>query len=213
MNHNIGLLGGTFNPVHTGHVEIGLNILHDFKLDEIYYILSAYPPHKSEKKVIKAELRWEMLVKALDQYERLVPCDVEMKRISPSWTIDTVNSFLQKYPDCNFYFICGSEGFLNITTWKNYKKLLELLPFIVLIRQEEHVEKIISLADKEKIRVCFNQKKEYDLPVIFIYRYKSKNLNISSTLVRNNSKTKKSVNGLVAKEVEQIMKEYNLYES
>jgi nicotinate-nucleotide adenylyltransferase len=155
-----------------------------------------------------------MLVEALAKHKKLVPCDLEMERKTPSWTIDTVNLFHKKFPKYHFYFISGSEGFLNIPLWKNYKTLLKLIPFIVLLRSEEHLKKIKALAKREGVGVCENfNKEDYHSSKIYIYRYKSDKLDISSTLIRNNSRNKKSIKGLVTGEVEQIMKELNLYEN
>ena len=112
--NRIGLLGGTFNPVHEGHIQLGLKIRQEFQLDQILYILSAHPPHKKYRDMVPAALRWKMLKIALKPYPQLVPCDLEMKRTNDSWTIDTIQELKLQYPDHRLFFISGSEGFLKI---------------------------------------------------------------------------------------------------
>ena len=91
MNKRIGLLGGTFNPIHNGHIDLGLRIINSFDLSNILYILSANPPHKNNSQVVSTPLRWEMLTTALKPYKKLTPCDIEMQSPLPSWTINTVS--------------------------------------------------------------------------------------------------------------------------
>src|SRR5512137_1629981 len=96
--HRVGLLGGTFNPVHRGHIELGLRVREDFGLDRILYILSARPPHKRNRGVPDARVRFRMLEKALKPYPELVPCDMEIGRAEPSWTIDTILELKDRRP-------------------------------------------------------------------------------------------------------------------
>ena len=117
-----GLLGGTFNPVHRGHIELGLKIKAAFGLDRILYILSAQPPHKKRQAMPAAELRLAMLKAALLPHPGLLPCDLELRRRGESWTIDTIRELKAAQPDECFYFITGSEGFLKIRTWKEYRR-------------------------------------------------------------------------------------------
>ena len=133
-----GLLGGTFNPVHRGHVELGLKIKAAFGLEKILYILSAQPPHKKLQALPAAELRLAMLKEALRPYPGLVPCDLELRRPGDSWTIDTIRQLKSDYPAERFYFITGSDGFLKIKTWKAYQQLLREVFFIIVMRQNSH---------------------------------------------------------------------------
>lgn len=201
MKERTGLLGGTFNPVHHGHIELGLQIQKAFQLDKILYILAANPPHKTNLNLAPMEIRWEMLSQALKPFPQLEPCDIEMKRHSKSWTIDTVNELKKKYPDTEFFFISGSEGFVKIRTWKNYKTLLHSLPFIVVLREPGQALAVEQLVKEEK--------EEH----VYLYSYESDKLDISSTLIREKIKNAQPINGLVAEEVKKLMEEYKLYET
>jgi nicotinate-nucleotide adenylyltransferase len=220
MKYRIGLLGGTFNPIHRGHIELGLKIREAFHLKEILYILSARPPHKKGLEIAPIELRWEMLKKALGSFPYLVPCDIEMRRAADSWTIDTVNQLITQYPVQRYYFISGSEGFLKIKTWKNYKKLLDTLSFIVVLRKGPHQTAVEQLLKEEGLIPYYRndisgQKPDpAGKPAVYIFSYQSGNLFISSTLIRKKVKLSgyKLIENFVGEEVKKIMEENNLYE-
>lgn len=200
----VGILGGTFNPIHRGHIELGLQIQQAFQMEKILYILSAHPPHKTNSKVVPMELRWKMLERALKPFPQLVPCNMEMKRPTKSWTIDTIKELKTKYPGTQFYFISGSEGFLRIRTWKDYQTLLVSLPFIVVLRNPEHRQAVERLLKEESIMLS---------PSVHIFSYESDKLSISSTLIREKIKQSQQIDRFVEEEVKKIMEEYKLYES
>jgi nicotinate-nucleotide adenylyltransferase len=195
-------------------VELGLNIREAFNLDKVFYILSARPPHKKNRAMVPAELRWKMLTRALSPFPGLTPCDIEMKRPADSWTVDTIAELNRIYPRYFFYFISGSEGFLKIRTWKNYKKLLNSVSFIVIIRNPAHSEAIEGLLEEEGIRPHYGPGGPggEKLPCVHIYSYVSDKLAISSTLIRQKIKSSEAVDGFVEEEVKKIMEENELYE-
>jgi len=216
MRHRIGLLGGTFNPVHLGHVDLGLKIQAAFRLDKILYILSARPPHKKQANIAPAAVRWQMLKKALKPFPRLVPCDIEMRRSTYSWTCLTVAQLREEYPDDTFYFISGSEGFLKIKTWKNYTELLASLSFIVVLRTERDKQKVETLLREENLVPCYDDRgftETEPTPTIHVYSYQSDKLSISSTLIRKKRGLCEDVDDLVDREVKKIMLENKLYEN
>lgn len=203
----VGLLGGTFNPVHRGHVDLGLRIQEAFGLDKVFYILSAQPPHKAHMEIAPAELRWRMLNEALKPFPQLVPCDIEMKRPTMSWTVDTVDQLKREYPETDFYFISGSEGFLKIRTWKDYKRLMRSLSFIVVVRKPGHEEAVEALLNSEDMSLHASS------PSVRLFSYRSDTLSISSTLIRGKIKDSQQIDAFVEEEVQKIMEDNNLYES
>ncbi len=200
MGLKTGILGGTFNPVHQGHVELGLKILNAYSLDRILYILSANPPHKNHQDIVAMGLRWKMLALALEPVAGLEPCDIEMKRDGFSYTVQTIHQLKSIYPDDMFYFISGSEGFLKIRTWMNYKELLQAISFVVVLRKNEHRPLIEQLLAEEGERAG-----------VSFFSYESPQLSISSTLVRNRLMAGGNVDGLIDEKVKKVIEEYHLY--
>lgn len=212
MMNKIGLLGGTFNPIHKGHIDLGLKVMNTFNFDKVLYILSAKPPHKKQSNIVSAEIRWEMLNRALSPFPDLIPCDIELNRSDYSWTHETIKMLKVHYPNNTFYFISGSEGFLKIRTWKNYRYLLESLPFIVVFRERSDKNRVEALLKAENITPCLNVTEWKKLPCIYFFSYRSDKLLISSTLIREKVKMSQPIDKFVEKEVQKIMEEYKLYE-
>ena len=213
MRDKIGLLGGTFNPVHKGHVKLGLNILDAFGLDKIFYILSANPPHKNSTNLAPVAIRWEMLKCALHSFSRLIPCDIEMNRPTYSWTWQTIKELKEEHRDSQFYFISGSEGFLKIKTWKKYGYLLETLPFIVVLRHRQDENKVTKLLQGEGIVPASRERAGEKMPCICLHAYDAEELSISSTKIRNMIHNSIPVTRFVDQGVLKIMEENKLYES
>jgi nicotinate-nucleotide adenylyltransferase len=128
-------LGGTFNPVHFGHLRSAVEVQRKFTLDSICFIPSAIPPHKDSSSVADAMDRLEMIRMAISDYSPLTVSDVELKRSGPSYTIDTVKHFKTfQNSQTDFYLIVGLDAFLEIDTWKSFGELFDLVPFIVMSR-------------------------------------------------------------------------------
>ncbi len=210
---NIGLLGGTFNPIHRGHIELGLQVKESFGLDQVLFILSAQPPHKRSRKIADADVRWRMLQVALAPHPGLVPCDLEIRRPEPSWTIATVEELKRRQPGDTFYFISGSEGFLKIRTWKEYRRLLLLLFFIIVLRRAAHLAPLTRILNEEGIPLQARLQPGAVPPGAFIHRYPSPYLSLSSTRVRRLRRQQQSLSGLVDPRVHKLMEEYRLYEN
>ncbi|MEN8152466.1 MAG: nicotinate-nucleotide adenylyltransferase [Acidobacteriota bacterium] len=207
-----GLLGGTFNPVHNGHIDLGIRVMKEFRLDRILFILSARPPHKSTIDLAPVHLRWKMLNEALKPYDKLDPSDMEIKRDSYSWTIDTLTQLKKVHPEEQFFFISGSEGFLKIKTWKLYQQVLNSTNFIVVMRNKNQQKKVSDLLSSEKIIPRTKNRENPEIPSVCFFSYASDKLDISSTIVREKIKKRESVKKFLNNEVKNIIEEYKLYE-
>lgn len=131
----IGLFGGTFNPVHLGHLRAAAEVRQGFELDEICLIPAALPPHKVPVELASAADRLEMLHLAIGADPGMTVSDVELNRAGPSFTIDTVHHFKQTLPsETRLHLILGLDAFLEIDTWKSFSELLTRIPFIVINR-------------------------------------------------------------------------------
>ncbi len=131
----IGLFGGTFNPIHTGHLRIAAEIKEHFALDRIIFIPTGIPPHKGDSEVIAPVHRLRMAELAVAPYKDFSVSPVEAERQGFSYSIDTVKLFQKELGDTvELYFILGIDAFLEIRTWKNTDELLTLCHFIVIPR-------------------------------------------------------------------------------
>jgi len=218
----IGLFGGTFNPIHLGHLHAIQVVKEKFALYKSYLIPSATPPHKAMGDVADAKDRLEMIRLAISDYPDLSLSDVELKRSGPSFTIDTVNYFKSILPeDTKLYLIMGLDAFLEIDTWKSYTELFMLISFIVMVRPDpgldEHSTKWETLENYCKSKISdgykFSMSQSCCIHVekkpIFIFDVSP--LDISSTKIRKFIKEGKSIQLLVPGKVENFIKTKGLY--
>jgi len=218
----IGLFGGTFNPVHIGHLRAALEVKEGFELDEVILIPAALPPHKIPGEVAEAADRLQMLNLALEESSHFQLSDVELKRAGPSYTIDTVEHFKQTLPDqSRIYLIMGMDAFLEIDTWKSYDELLVQIPFIVINRPKsgcgfndcgwESMENYLkSKISKDFVfsesQNCYRAKNKQP-----IYVFTVTGLDISSTRVRDLIGAGRSIRYLVPQKVAEFINSKGLY--
>lgn len=131
----IGLFGGTFDPVHNGHMAVAKAVLEQLALDTLYFIPAAEPPHKSSQFITSFAHRVAMLRLALQGEPRYIVSDIEGLRRGPSYTIDTLAQFRRKLGrEADLFFIIGLDAFADITSWKCYRELLQGSSFVVIDR-------------------------------------------------------------------------------
>ncbi len=130
----IGLLGGTFNPIHCGHLHIAEAVWRNCNLDQVWFIPTATPPHKELAGAISFIHRLAMVEAALTTYPQFYSCDVEGKRGGISYSVETLQELRNIYPQHEFYFIMGFDSFQEIATWKNYPQLFEFAHIVVTAR-------------------------------------------------------------------------------
>ena len=137
----IGLFGGTFDPVHLGHLRSALEVKEACGLDQVVFIPVAVPPHKGRGGLAPAEERLRMLDLAIGSGSGLAVSDVETRRPGPSYTIDTVQHFRDAMPAAEIALIMGLDAFREIETWKSFRQILSLVPVIVMSRPGPHAVK------------------------------------------------------------------------
>ena len=134
MAQKFGILGGTFNPIHYGHLAAAEEVRDRLKLDRVLFIPSYLPPHKHEEDMPPAAQRLEMVRLAIVSNPRFSVSDIEVKRGGKSYTVETVATLRTMHPVTEFYFITGLDSFLEIQTWNHWERLLPLCSFVVLSR-------------------------------------------------------------------------------
>ena len=131
----IGILGGSFNPIHNGHLHVATHVYHALSLDRVIFIPTGDPPHKSAASLALAHHRLEMVKLATESFEPFVIDDRETLSTTVSYSVDTVSSLKQEFPsDTELSFIIGLDAFLDFPTWKQAAHLLELCHVIVCSR-------------------------------------------------------------------------------
>lgn len=133
-HQKIGLLGGTFNPPHLGHLIMAQDALEHFGLEQVRFIPAYRPPHKDGQPVVSGAHRLAMLQLALAGEPRFTTSAIELDRGGISYTIDTLQAFRQQQPDVDWYFIIGGDSLLELHTWRHIGQLLELCRFVTLVR-------------------------------------------------------------------------------
>ncbi len=131
----IGLFGGTFNPIHNGHLSIASEVLEKLALDKVIFIPAGDPPHKKNEDLVPAVHRLEMVRLAVAPYDQFEVSSVEMERSGPSYSVDTVRGFrktLGEGPE--LFFLVGIDAFREVMTWKDPRTLFSLCHFVVISR-------------------------------------------------------------------------------
>ena len=194
----IGLFGGTFDPIHIGHMILMENVINNLDLDKIYVLPNSNPPHKLENKKTALNLRLKMVNETIKDNPKLEINDYDYRDNEIHYAFNTINYFKKSYPNDEFFFIMGEDSFLDIEKWKNYKEILKEN----LIIFKRYSNKNFSLISK------INQVRKYNKNIYIIDNIA---LDISSTLIRNLVKENKSIRYLVNDEVINIIKEEKLY--
>ncbi len=196
----IGLIGGTFNPIHHGHLILSEYVREDCKLDKVIFIPTGLPPHKVELTVENPEIRLEMTKIAIEGNRFFSVSDIETYREGLSFTIDTIIQLKAIYPNDQLYFIIGADSFFELSNWKYYEKLISSTNIIVVNRPGG------------KNNLIQTKIKEYeDLFGANIIEVKSPLIDISSSDIRNRVKNGKSIKYLVPRNVEEYILQKSLY--
>ncbi|MDD3364567.1 MAG: nicotinate-nucleotide adenylyltransferase [Syntrophomonas sp.] len=146
---SLGILGGTFDPIHYGHIVAAECARDAFHLDRVIFIPSARPPHKALDEVLDSQHRFEMVKMAVQDNPDFAVSALEMQRKGLSYTVETIASYQQEFPGAKIYFIIGVDALLLINTWKDVERLATLCNFIVVTRpgyqlshEQEHFREI-----------------------------------------------------------------------
>ena len=131
----LGLFGGTFNPIHYGHLRTAEEVVEALGLTRLWFIPAALPPHKMTQGIPPFETRLEMTRLAVGRHPRITVSDIEGRRPGKSYSIETLRQVREQHgPDWELYFILGLDAILEITTWKDYAELFTLCNFVALDR-------------------------------------------------------------------------------
>lgn len=197
----IGVMGGSFDPCHRGHINLALDAAAQAKLDKVILMPTNIQPFKQQCKVAAAEHRLNMLRKAVQNERVLTVSDWEIRQKELSYTYLTMREMKKKVGvDAKVYFIAGTDSFLSIRNWKNSEELLSENRFVVGVRpgyREDELEKaIIEIEERYKTEII---------------KIDNRRFHISSTEIRERLEKGNDVSDLITAEVERYIKDNELY--
>src|SRR5437773_3023885 len=180
----IGMYGGTFDPVHHAHLILARLALERFALERIVFVPTRLSPHKNDS-IASPEARLQMLRSAIEGEAQFEVDDCELKREPPSYTIDTVEKLRQKYQGANLFLLIGDDNLAGLPSWRGFEDLRHMVTFVVLQRAST--------------------------PVVHEYLSVDRRIDISATEIRNRIASGRSIQYLVPRSVEQIIRTRGLY--
>lgn len=149
MAAEIGIVGGTFDPIHTGHLAMAEGLRDRYGLAEVWFMPAGTPPHKAgRQRMTDAHHRLAMVRLAIAGNPHFLCSTVEMELPGPSWTVRTVERLQQLYPEQRFCFITGADSVLQIETWREYRRLLGMIPFLAASRPRYARGAWLDVADR-----------------------------------------------------------------
>lgn len=192
----IGIMGGTFDPIHVGHLMIAEAVWDEYNLEKVIFIPSANPPHKHDV-LTSAKHRFNMTLLATCSNPHFEVSTIEMDRVGPSYTIDTIKALKKMYgDDTDFYFIIGADCIHELPTWHKIDELLKICKFIATKRPSYEFD--LSIIEKE-----FS---DYNIQLL-----KTPELEISSTDIRQRIKKGYSIQYITTEQVQQYIRKEELY--
>jgi nicotinate-nucleotide adenylyltransferase len=196
----LGILGGTFDPIHKAHLLMAERAIREFSLNYILVIPSACPPHKRDRDIGDFSSRYDMCVLATKDYECMFASPMEANREGFSYTIDTLKELGKEYPGAELYFIIGGDTVFELETWKSAGEVFPLTKFIAFNRhgldKQTIIEKIAYLHGKYNATILLSNAR---VP------------NISSTQIRELVLQHKDIKDIVPIDVVRYINEHGLY--
>lgn len=211
----VALFGGTFDPIHAGHIAVAEAAQKRFHLDMIYFVPSSRPPHKTKPALTPFLHRYAMVSLACADQSDFQPSTAEAPDgLAPHafYTYDTVRKYRREHPEDHLYFIVGADQFLEIPTWKNYEGLLDSCDFIIASRPGFRVDALRLVVPPEKLGR--NQSADPNTIVLrksTVHILTTVSSHISSTEVRQRLAGRKNIRGLVPPRVEEYILGQALY--
>jgi nicotinate-nucleotide adenylyltransferase len=196
----VGILGGTFNPIHNGHLALAEHAYEQAVLDYILFMPLMNPPHKSNRDIVYADHRLNMVRMAIENKPHFVLSDLELKRPGKTYTSDTLKILKENEPDTEYFFIVGADSFMMMSQWMEPQTIFRLSSIIVGGRgqytQEQLEEKAEYFEKTYGGKIIF-----LDMPLV----------EISSETIRECIKNGKSIRYYVPDKVEEYIIKYKLY--
>lgn len=194
----IGIMGGTFDPIHNGHLMLGVCAYDHFTLDEIWFLPNGNPPHKSGETDVNDRLEMVKLAISSDARFRLNTYETERK--THSYSYETLEEFRKMYPEHEFYFIIGADSLFSIESWRKPERVLRACTILAACRDDK------SIGDMNKKIAELTEKYGAQIELL-----KAPLMDVSSSDIRRMAAYGMSVESLVPHKVSEYMKSHELY--
>lgn len=209
--NKIGLFGGSFDPVHVGHLRVAEEVRGHLGLEKVFFVPTAVQPLKREGSVIDADERLHMIRMSIRGNRFFHASDIEVKRGGISYSIDTVKSYARRFDD--LYFLIGVDAFSEIDLWKDYRELFRYTNFAVMVRPNHKATNLLDVLPKdmrqEVRRIDSSTYEHTSGKRLFLFEITQ--LDISSTNIRSLVRQGRSIRYLVADSVERFINQRGLY--
>ncbi len=214
MSERIAVYGGSFDPFHLGHLVPTVRALETFQFEAVHFVPAGEPPHKSAEPLTPVTHRLAMVATATLPYPGFFASDAEVFTSGPSYTVDTLRHFVEKFPGKTVYFIMGSDSFSQIESWDRWRDLVDLAHLVVLHRAHMWGDKLMNRIPEEirdRIRVVAPFEAVSDADDKTIYLLNHEPFPISGTSIRERQRLGLPIRELVPHEVFSYIEKYGLY--
>ena len=212
----IGIFGGTFNPVHYGHLRAAEEVRQAFSLEKVHLVPSARPPHKGKSGLAAADHRLAMVRRAVRGNPHLSGCAYECRKPGPSYSVETLTWFSRRHPGAELFFIIGWDAWLEIDSWHAWRELFSLANFIVISRSgcqpwlESTATELFPFALKDLFcyenRSCYRVRSGRKLHFFPVSR-----IDVSASRIRHEAAAGRSLRYLTPDSVIRYINQHQLY--
>lgn len=197
----VGIMGGTFNPIHNGHIMLAKEAYEQFHLDSVLVMPNKLPVYKNPKLILSSGHRKNMVQLAIQNYPFMIYSDIELEREGNTYTIDTLNELHKNHPEVEYYFIMGGDSLIHFHEWYQYENILKKAVILCARRGNADYEIL------NQTRHSLLEKYPY-ARIEFLH---TELINISSSELRNMIQEQKDISKWIPEPVRNYMKENHLY--
>ena len=196
----VGILGGTFDPIHIAHLILAENAWQQFQLDTVLIMPSGEPPHKADRLITSAEHRVRMLQLAIDDNKHFKLSTIEVEREGKTYTAETLTMLCENNPDCEYYFIIGADSLFQLEKWYHPEVIMRHAILLAAVRDDMQAPEVEAQME--------HLKKKYHAQIYLLH---TPDMSLSSSTIRERISKGESIKYMVPKDVEKYIYQNKLY--
>ena len=199
LSEKVAMYGGSFNPIHKGHIQLAEYFVKELNLDRLLIVPDRTPPHKSDKAMVSPLHRYNMCKIAVQNFPKIEVSDIEINRTGKSYTVDTLRQLKSLYPKAQLFLIMGEDMFLSLHTWREYREIFNTAIICALPREHDNLSPILHYA------------KQYEAEKLRFIVSDAKVVQISSTEIRESIRQGLPLSDMLEEKVAEYIVQYSLY--